>query len=136
MSDRGIGQFPPDVHCAAVIEICTCLGSEHTTKWDEKTGEFKGTRCKLHGGHKFQPAVSESPISLEEWQIHASALAAVDGERIETLEDDRVQLVAMLTGIVETESLGDYSVRVARFAGAATLLAKLKSREDKQNSDE
>ncbi len=54
---RGTGQFPPDVHCAAIIEICTCLGTEHTTKWDEETGEFKGTRCERHGGHKFQPDV-------------------------------------------------------------------------------
>lgn len=54
---RGTGQFPPNVACAAVIEICTCLGSDHTTKWDEETGGFKGTRCSLHGGHKFQPKI-------------------------------------------------------------------------------
>ena len=44
--------FPAAVRC-----FCGCLGREHRTVW--RDGEFKGTRCDAHGGHKF--AMGEQP---------------------------------------------------------------------------
>lgn len=38
--------FPPKARC-----ICGCLGAEHKVVWEGDT--FKGTRCEVHGGHKF-----------------------------------------------------------------------------------
>lgn len=49
----GHGAFPPDLICE-----CGCKGAAHFVRWDDATGDFKGTRCMVrdHGGHKFQPA--------------------------------------------------------------------------------
>lgn len=99
VTGRGMGQFPPDVLCAAVIEICNCPGGDHVTKWDEATGDFKGTRCERHGGHKFQPMVEllvegelkEAFRALESAMINA--VAAPGGMRCDELEQAVIRAV-------------------------------------------
>ena len=53
-SAPGDGAFPATVMCE-----CGCLGAEHGTLW--VGGTFSGTRCDLHGGHKFTPAGALPP---------------------------------------------------------------------------
>ncbi len=51
---RGTGQFPPDAACVCGADDAEpCLGSAHESRCD--VTEFKGTSCRRHGGHKFQP---------------------------------------------------------------------------------
>ncbi len=70
MTAPGTGRFPPDIACGWCADRRSlgeepCLGRDHETLWDEAAGDFKGSRCERHGGHKFRPLLETEARLVE-----------------------------------------------------------------------